>query len=331
MFEIKHLKTLTTLAKTGNIRKAADELFTSQSALSHQLKDLEQRLNTPLFIRNTSPAKFTRQGQVLLSLADNILPKINNALSELNGKKNTAQQLNLAIACHACFQWLLPVTEQFLQQNPELKINFVEQVFPEQYDHKSATDVDVLFTDEKTENDGFIYQPLGTFEVVAVLAKESLIKENEEKKSGVKQSSLANKPFLSATDFSQQVLLAYPVKTEHLDIFKLFLNKELNKENDKKNQNKANAHKPKAIKQVANSHVILQMVAANMGIATLPDWLVNSLTKQSLVQTKRIGEYGIYKTLYARYQINNELADTIQRLIPQTVTAFNNLYLQEHL
>jgi len=322
MFEIKHLKTLVTLAETGSISKAADEIFTSPSALSHQIKDLEQRLNTPLFIRNTSPIKFTKQGQILLRLADDILPKINNVLSKLKDEDGTVKQLSLAIACHACFQWLLPVTEQFLLQNPALKIEFVEQVFPDQYDNQSTTDVDILFTDEKTENDGFIYHALGTFEVVAVLAKEGKTKENEVKKSESKRNNLASKPFLSAADFSQQVLLTYPIKTEHLDIFKLFLNKGLKK----KNHNKANAHRPKAIKQVANSHVILQMVAANMGIATLPDWLVNSLTKQSLVQTKRLGETGIYKTLYARYQAKNKLADIIQQLIPKTVTAFDDLY-----
>ncbi|MBL4765286.1 MAG: hypothetical protein JKX67_08435 [Colwellia sp.] len=72
--------------------------------------------------------------------------------------------------------------------------------------------------------------------------------------------------------------------------------------------------------------MILQMVAANMGIATRPNWLVNSLTKQSLVQTKRIGKHGIYKTLYARYQTENKLTDVITQLIPQAEVAFNNLY-----
>jgi LysR family transcriptional regulator for metE and metH len=66
MFEIKHLKTLKTLAETGNIRKTAEVLFTSQSALSHQIKDLEKRLSTSLFIRNTSPVEFTEQGNILL-------------------------------------------------------------------------------------------------------------------------------------------------------------------------------------------------------------------------------------------------------------------------
>jgi len=310
MFEIKHLKTLSTLASTGNIRKAADALFVSQSALSHQLKDLEQRLNAPLFIRNTSPVQFTTKGEILLKLADDILPKINNTLSELKGEKNTVSQLKLAIACHACFQWLLPVTELFSQQFPEIKIEFVEQIFTTQLDNKVTTSVDILFTDEIIENDDFTYHALGTFEVVAVLARNEQAKKN----------NLTNKAFLSAADFSDQVLLTYPVKAQHLDVFKLFLNQVHNKESN------TQRHKPKAVKQVVNSHMILQMVAANMGIATLPDWLVNSLTKQSLVQTKHIGEHGIFKTLYARYKAQNKHLDIIEQLIPQTVAAFDNLY-----
>jgi LysR family transcriptional regulator for metE and metH len=313
MFEIKHLKTLTTLSNTGNIRKAADALFVSQSALSHQLKDLEQRLNTQLFIRNTSPVQFTEKGQVLLTLANNILPKISTALNELKTEKSTITHLNLAIACHACFQWLLPITEQFSQQYPKLKLNFMEQTFfgktsleqafPKPITNKPADDVDILFIDEKNENDNYIYQSLGTYEVVAVLAKES---------------ETTAQDFLSAADFSHYTLLTYPVKIEELDLFKLFLNK-------KTNQESGNKYKPKAIKQVANSHMILQMVAANMGIAVLPKWLVNSLSKQSLVQTKRIGETGIYKTLYARYQAQSPHIEIIEQLIPQTISAFERL------
>ncbi|PHR84529.1 MAG: LysR family transcriptional regulator [Colwellia sp.] len=310
MVEIKHLRTLETLAKAGNIRKTADILFVSQSALSHQLKELEQRLNTPLFIRNTSPVQFTAQGKILLQLAQEVLPKITTAISQLNNGNNIATQLNLAITCHACFQWLLPITQVFSQQYPNLTIEFIEQVFPAQFNNKSETKIDILFTDEKIIDDGFSYHALGKYEVVAVLAK---------------QNNLTNKDFLTATNFSQQVLLTYPVKKEQLDIFKYFLNRDMNKELDNKLTVTKGSCQPKAIKQVANSHMILQMVAADMGIATLPNWLVTSLTKQSLVQTKRIGKYGIYKTLYARYQKNNKLTTVIEQLIPQAATAFSNL------
>lgn len=316
MFEIKHLKTLATLADTGSIKKTADKLFSSQSALSHQIKDLEQRINASLFIRNTSPVQFTPQGEALLRLANDILPKIKAVSSELKAKKHTLTHLNLAIACHACFQWLLPVTEQFSQQYPELKIDFIEHAFPEHLffeksfkqnikhsnnsiDNKSHNNTDILFIDEKTENDNYRYHALGTYEVVAVLAKEH---------------KAITKPFLSAADFSENVLLAYPVKVEELDLFKFFLNKNVN-----------NPYKPKGIKHVANSHMILQMVAANIGIAALPTWLVSGLSQQSLVQTKRIGEIGIYKTLYARYKIQSPHIDIIEQLIPKTMSAFEQI------
>ncbi|PCH96020.1 MAG: LysR family transcriptional regulator [Gammaproteobacteria bacterium] len=311
MFEIKHLKTLASLNITGSMRKTAEALFTSQSALSHQIKDLEQRLNKPLFIRNTSPVQFTEHGQILLQLADEVLPKTDAALKQLIAINKGKGVLNLAIECHACFQWLLPLTEQFSQQFPQLKLNFLEQVFSNQNEQKT-TKIDMLFTDEKQDDDSYIYHAIGQFEVLAVLAKHN---------------NLTREDFVIAADFNQQTLLTYPVKIESLDIFKLFLNKEATSK-QKTSKEKAK-HIFKAIKQVANSHMILQMVAADMGIATLPDWLVNSLAKQSLVQTKRIGKVGIHKIIYARYLQKNEHFEVIEKLIPQIITAFECLYHRE--
>lgn len=297
MFEIKHLKTLKTLAETGNVRKTADLLFTSQSALSHQLKELEKRLNNTLFVRNTSPVEFTPCGQVLLALAYKILPDIEYAKSQLKRHEIKEKHLVLAIACHACFQWLLPLTKQFSQQHSDVKIEFVEQIFlPEDKPKSTRQNVDILFTDEREEGAHYTYKALGKFEMVAVLGQ---------------QNKVTNNNYISAEHFSQQTLLSYPVAPETLDIFKLFLNQY--------------AQKPKNIKQVANSHVILQMVAADMGIAVLPNWLVKSLTQHSLVQTKSVGQNGIYKTLYARYQENNADLALIEQLIPQCKSAFEAL------
>ena len=59
MIELRHLKTLVALRDTGSLVDAADRLFLTQSALSHQLKDLEERLNCSLFVRKTKPPRFT--------------------------------------------------------------------------------------------------------------------------------------------------------------------------------------------------------------------------------------------------------------------------------
>jgi len=329
MFEIKHLKTLTTLAKTGNIRKAAEELFSSQSALSHQIKDLEQRLNTSLFIRNTSPVEFTAAGKLLLNLGKELLPKINEVNNALKSPSLTVRPLKIAIACHACFQWLLPVTTHFSQQNNKIELEFIDEPF-EIHKHKKQNKdkIDILFTDDKLPEEDAIYQEIGQFEVMAVLPnREAPNQEVSNKKLSNQeapnlqplklQEHLADGkkgtiPYLLPEQFSQFTLLTYPLPPEQLDIFKLFLTPA--------------KCKPNKIKQVTNSHVMLQMVSANMGVATLPDWLVSSVTQQSFFHCIRLGEIGIHKKLYARYDKNSKQIDMIEKLLPEAIREFANLY-----
>ncbi|WP_019027102.1 LysR family transcriptional regulator [Colwellia piezophila] len=318
MFEIKHLRTLTTLADTGNIRKAAEQLFSSQSALSHQIKDLEQRLNTPLFIRNTSPVEFTEAGKVLLNLGEEILPKIKQANNALKSPLLATATLKIAIDCHACFQWLLPVTSHFSQQNNSVDLEFIDENFAINKQNKfSENKVDILFTDEKLTGNNVIYQEIGQFEVIAVLAKQH--RSNQHLTHGKISKHLGNfspeqevTPYLLPEHFSQFTLLTYPLLPEQLDIFNLFLTPA--------------KCKPKKVKQVTNSHVMLQMVSANMGVATLPDWLVTSVTQRSLFHCMRLGEKGIHKKLYARYDKNSQQLAMIEKLLPEAIKEFANLY-----
>lgn len=317
MFEIKHLKTLTTLANTGNIRKAAEELFSSQSALSHQIKDLEQRLNAPLFIRNTSPVEFTEAGKVLLSLGEELLPKIKEANKILKSPLLAPSSLKIAIACHACFQWLLPVTCHFSEQNNKVELEFIDEAFEiNKHKHQNEDKADILFTDEELVEENVIYQEIGQFEVMAVLSIQQASKlKLSEKIDSFTQDDEITTSYLLPEHFSQLTLLTYPLPQEQLDIFKLFL---------------APAKcKPSKIKQVTNSHVMLQMVSANMGVATLPDWLVSSVTKQSLFRCMRLGKTGIHKKLYARYDKNSKQIDMIEKLLPEAIREFTDLYNNE--
>ena len=70
MLEIRHLKTLHALREADSLVDAADRLHLTQSALSHQFKELEERMGMPLFVRKTKPVRFTSAGLRLLQLAD---------------------------------------------------------------------------------------------------------------------------------------------------------------------------------------------------------------------------------------------------------------------
>ena len=76
MIELKHLRTLQALRQSGSLAGAATQLHLTQSALSHQFNEIEQRLGYRLFVRKSQPIQFTAQGDILLNLADRILPQI---------------------------------------------------------------------------------------------------------------------------------------------------------------------------------------------------------------------------------------------------------------
>jgi len=112
--DLKHLHTLLTLRKTGNLTRAAVALQLTQSALSHQIKQLEDHYGVTLFVRKTSPVQFTQAGERLLQLAETVL----NAMEEVDrdlykfasGKQG---ELRITLECHTCYGWLLPVMDEF--------------------------------------------------------------------------------------------------------------------------------------------------------------------------------------------------------------------------
>ncbi len=103
--DLRQLRTLVALRDTGSLVEAAVRVFLTQSALSHQIKDLETRLGGPIFIRKTRPVRFTASGNRLLRLADEILPSVHGAerdIERLVGGESG--RIFMAIECHSCFE-----------------------------------------------------------------------------------------------------------------------------------------------------------------------------------------------------------------------------------
>ncbi|WDD99751.1 LysR substrate-binding domain-containing protein [Thalassomonas actiniarum] len=276
MLELKHLKTLVTLEQSHCLNKAAELLFTTQSALSHQLKTLEHRLNHKLFIRRSSPLVFTPQGKVLLALAKEVLPKVEQAEIQLSARKATKVQrmpFNFAMQCHSGFQWLLPAIKTFSGQQPALEVDLIEKSVFSLNPDSDLPDFNILLTDKKANHQEFIYQDIGTFELILALSKED---------------PLADKAYIQADDLTDKTLITYPLSPEQQDIFNLFL--------------QPASCQPARLRQVENSDVILQMVEAGLGVSAIPDWLAAPQIRQGKLKSKSIGRHGISRKLYAAYR-----------------------------
>lgn len=122
--EFRHLRTIKAIHDTGGLARAADVLNMTQSAVSHQIKAIEDQAGVELFVRRAKPLRLSAAGMKLLAAADDILPRISALEEEFAGLiAGKAGRLHIAIECHACFEWLFPVLEAFRRAWPEVDID----------------------------------------------------------------------------------------------------------------------------------------------------------------------------------------------------------------
>ena len=74
--EFRHLRTIKAIHQEGGLARAAERLHITQSALSHQIKGLEEQAGMELFVRRSKPMKLSSAGMRLLRLADQVLPQL---------------------------------------------------------------------------------------------------------------------------------------------------------------------------------------------------------------------------------------------------------------
>src|SRR4051812_30321525 len=117
MLEFRHLRTLSALQSSGSLVRAAQLLNLTQSALSHQIKLMEERYGAPLFERKSVPIAFTATGSRLLALAETVLPAVEQDERDIARlSQGDHGQLRVALECHTCFDWLMPVMDAFRQR-----------------------------------------------------------------------------------------------------------------------------------------------------------------------------------------------------------------------
>jgi LysR family transcriptional regulator for metE and metH len=270
ILEIRHLKTLHALRNAGNLLRAANLLNVTQSALSHQIKQLEEHHGIDLFERKSVPVRFTPAGERLLRLADEMLPALADAERDLaRFAQGEAGQLRISVECHTCFDWLMPAMDVFRQRWPEVELDIVSGFHADPIGLLHENRADIAIVAEIDADEMVDYHPLFRYEIVALIAKDH---------------ALAKRDFLSAEDFASDTLITYPVPDDMLDIVRQVL-------------------RPAGIKTTRRTTeltvAMLQLVASKRGIATLPLWAAQNYLNRDYVLAKKITASGLTGRLYA--------------------------------
>ena len=270
-FDLRHLRAIRAIHKCGGLSRAADMLNLTQSALSHQIKGLEDQAGVDLFVRRTKPLKLSAAGLRLLKLANRVLPEVEATEEEfrslLAGKSG---RLHIAIECHACFEWLFPVLESFRKAWPDVDVDIRPGLAFDALPALAREEVDLVVSSDPEEHSDLEFSPLFDYEPVFVASS---------------QHALAQKFWISAEDFRDEVLITYPVDRPRLDVFSQLL--------------MPAKVEPRAVRQVELTAVILLLVASNRGVAVLPDWVVREVRYNSDYVTRPLTERGVTRRLYA--------------------------------
>lgn len=269
--ELRHLRTIRAIHEQGGLVRAAEVLNITQSALSHQVKALEEQVGLELFVRRARPMRLSAAGMRLLRLAEQVLPLIEAAESEMKGVgAGRIGQLHIALECHACFDWLLPVLDQFRRTFPEVDLDIRQRLAFTALPALQREEVDLVISMDPEDLPGIHFEPLFDYAPTLVVPAGH---------------PLAERGFARPNDLAQENLIVYPMDREKLDVFSEFLTPA--------------GVEPRHVRQVELTDVTLMLVAAGRGVAVMPDWVLKRHAANPELAFVRLGEDGLRRRVYA--------------------------------
>ena len=285
--EFRHLRTIRAIHQAGGLARAADMLNITQSALSHQVKGLEAQVGMELFHRRSKPMKLSPAGERLLRLAEKVLPEVAQVEEEfLALRSGRSGRLHIAIECHACFDWLLPVLDKLRRSWPEVDLDIRQRLAFDALEALRREEVDFVISSDPVEIPGISFQPLFDYEPLFVAAAGH---------------RLAEKACVTAEDFADELLFTYPVERARIDAFSQLLTPA--------------GVVPRAVRQVEMTEIILMLVASGRGVTVLPDWVLREVKVNRDYITRPITRGGLTRRMYAAIRDEDVLKPYVANMI----------------
>lgn len=244
MITLQHLQIVRRIITEGSVTRASQKLHLTQSALSHQIRDLESMLGMQLFYRSGKKMILTEAGRKVLEQAEAVLPMMDNLKSELQLlKEGRKQTIRISTECYTCYHWLPGILQTFRQLYPEVTVQIVVQATQRPMKCLEDGQLDLAIVSRTKTNDNFRYTPLFDDELVAVMSPEH---------------SLASLKKIKTAHIKDETVLVYNFGNNTGSVLESYLQ----------------ITPPKKIMAIPLTEAIIEMVKANIGITVMAKWAV---------------------------------------------------------
>ncbi|UTW61191.1 LysR family transcriptional regulator [bacterium SCSIO 12741] len=268
---LRDIQMVKTIEEEGNLTRAAERLFVSQSALSHQLKKIESELGTSVFRRLNKNLVITPSGKRILESSEVILAEINKMYLDLQAiNQGMAGTIRISTECYTCYHWLPPIIKAFREKYPDAEIQVVHRATRQPMDYLKKAQLDVAIVSDSYDSHEYESTPLFSDEMLAVLSEDH---------------PLANKTILNPEDFNGQTMVLYDVEDDNLFFLQEFI--------------KPNGIELKQVMKLELTEAIVEMIAAGLGIGIMANWAVSDYLESKRLVTRPISKKPINRVWYA--------------------------------
>lgn len=276
--ELRHLRLVKSIVEEGSITKAISKLHLTQSALSHQLREAEEQLGTPIFHRINKKMVLTKAGEKYYETAKEILLKLSDAEHQI--KKlvyGEVGELRLSTECFTSYYWLPPLMKDFQHLYPNVELKIVMEATHQPLEKLLEGKLDIAVTSDPISNEHIEYVELFQDEVVALVHSDH---------------PWAMKKHATPEDFAHENLIIHSLPMETVSVYQQFLHP-------------ANVE-PKKVTVLPFTEAAIQMVIAEMGVVAMAKWILKPYLKNPALRVVRIGKAGLKRTHYIAFLKNKE-------------------------
>jgi LysR family transcriptional regulator, regulator for metE and metH len=243
--ELRHFKMIKAVAEVKNLTKAAENLYLSQSALSHQLKEIETFFDTQIFIRHSKQMLLTEAGKTILAAGENILKElelVKQRIKILNDEESG--EIRVTTECYTSYHWLSKFMKNFKSDYPEVVVRINADATFKTVTSLLNNEIDIGILEENT-NSKLQYYPLFNDEFYALVSEDH---------------DWAGRKTVRQENFAEESYIMYNIPCEESTIYSMLFKE----------------RRPKELYKIGLTEAIVEMVKAGIGVTVLPNWIIKS-------------------------------------------------------
>lgn len=286
--EIKDLVLVRAIARTGGVSRAARSLNASQSAVSHHLARVEERLGVDLFERVGRRLRIAPAGERLVALADEILPRV-GAFERQLGARTTAS-LRIATQCYTAYRWFPELTAMVRANFQDVEVRIVPEATRDPLAALEEKQIDlalvhtVLAASRAAKSRTFARRVVAEDRLVLVMSADHPLAEQKQ---------------VSPKDLHPYTFYVFDSTTAELVA-----------------QSKATfssaADAPPKIQRVPLTEALIHLVQSGQGVSLLSSWMIRPYLDRGELVTRPLLGARLRRTWRAVYDKRHKLAEPLE-------------------